>query len=151
MNGRGQLGPQGLEDLPMAIMAFIVAVASVIIFMDISASHLGESELNDMHDAGKRLAETLSGEAFKSELSRSYGSHVLDGEMIERASAEDPSLRSIAGSLEYLFWAEADCGARAWEFGEEPPESALSYGAPVTILLGGELHNGGITVKIWRR
>lgn len=70
---KGQMGPQGLEDLPMAVMAFIVAVCAVIIFLRLSAGHLEFSGDDDMHAAGKRLVETLSNEVFKSPESRVYG------------------------------------------------------------------------------
>lgn len=148
---KGQLGPQGLEDLPMAVMAFIAAVAAVIILMDVSSGHLSFSSADDMHNAGKRLAETLSGELFKSEESRSYGESVLDWDLVKELHQKDPMLRDLAGYLEYRFWARIHLESRALEFGEEPPEAALSYNNAVSALVGGSIYNGRVTIKIWPR
>ncbi len=150
LNRRGQLGPHGLEDLPMAVMAFIVAIASIVMFLDISTGQLTESALDDMHDTGKRLVETLSGGIFQTEISRSYGSKVLDERIIDDVCRSDSNLTGIAGFVEYLFRARIATESRSWEFGPEPPEHALAYGGYVTVLIGDRLENGGVEVKIWR-
>jgi hypothetical protein len=150
LNRKGQLGPQGLEDLPMVVMAFIVAIAAIIILLNISSGHTGFSRQDDLHSAGKRLAETLSGEVFKSEESRSYGA-VLDWALVERAHETDFTLQNIVGSVEYGFWAEMDIGSRRLEFGEKPPDAALAYSAPFSALADGVLLNGRITVKTWKK
>jgi hypothetical protein len=150
LNKKGQMGPQALEDLPMVIMAFIVGIASIIIFLDITSAHLTETHLNDMHDNGKRLVETLSGETFKSSLSRAYGNKVLDGALIEKTHQENPQLRDLLGAIEYSFWAKIQISWKKWEFGEDPPENGLVYGGTATVLLDGSLYNAEILVKIWR-
>ncbi len=150
LNRRGQLGPQGLEDLPMAIMAFIAAIALMIIFLSISLGQLTESALDDIHDTGKRLVETLSGEIFQTEVSRSYGSKVLDERRIKDIHESASNLTGIVGPIEYRFWAKISAGLESWEFGPRPPEAALSYGGPVTVLVSDRLENGEVEVKIWR-
>lgn len=147
MNKKGQIGPQGLEDLPMAVMAFMVAIASVIIFLNITSAHLGESGMYDEHKTGKRLAETLSGDMFKSEVSSSYGSNVLDARLIQQVHDSNPTLNNTLGSVEYGFWAKID----EWEFGEDPPNATQVYREVVTVLSEGILYNGEVIVKIWRR
>lgn len=149
MNRKGQIGPQGLEDVPMAVMAFMACVASIIIFIGVTSGHLAESRLDDMHDTGKRLVETLSGDLFKSELSRSYGDGVLDGALIEGMRGSD--LKNTVGSVEYAFWAEVSAAGDSYEFGEQPPETSLAYGGPVSVLLDGGIVNGEIRIRIWRR
>lgn len=151
VNRKGQLGPQGLEDLPMAVMAFIAAVASMIIFLNISSGQLNESRTGDMHDTGKRLFETLSGEAFKSDISRSYGSNVLDGGVLDETHDANRNLTGLLGSIGYAFRAEIGTESKSWLFGPDAPNTTLTYGGSVTLLIDGSLYNGDITVKIWRK
>lgn len=149
LNKRGQLGPQGLEDLPMAVMAFIVGIAAVIMLLDISSAHLTESKLNDMHNTGKRLVENLV-EVFKSDESGRYGDQVLDEARVNALHQADPSLRNVVGPVEYGFSAKVSYGSSELDFGGEPPAQALAYGGAVTVLSGGALKDGELTVKIWR-
>jgi len=151
VNRRGQLGPQGLEDLPMSVMAFIAAVASLIIFLNISSGQLNESRTGDMHDTGKRLFETLSGETFKSDISRTYGSNVLDGGVMDETYNANRNLTGLIDSIEYGFRAEIGTESRSWLFGPDAPNATLTYGGSVTVLMKGSLYNGDITVKIWRK
>lgn len=148
---KGQLGPQGLEDLPMAVMAFIVAIAALIILLNLSSGHLSFSQEDDIHSAGKRLVEILAGEVFKSDESRSYGETVLDWSVVKGIHATDPTLKNLVGSVEYHFWAAIDLGSRRLEFGGEPPETALSYGGAVSALVDGKIYNGEIIVKMWKK
>ena len=90
----------------MAIMAFIVGVGAMIIFLNLSLAHISDSKVDDMHNTGKRLVETLSGEIFKSEASRSYGSHVLEGNLISEIHSSDSTLQDLVGPIEYKFSAE---------------------------------------------
>ncbi len=149
MGRKAQLGPQGLEDLPMAVMAFIIGIAVLIIFFSIVNSRLTEAEVNDMHDTGKRIVEELSGEVFQSEESGSYGNGVLDIKVISKLYAENKSLKNIIGPIEYGFWASIGMGLQEWQFGSKPPKDALAYGGAVTILSGDLLYDGEIIVKIW--
>lgn len=137
------MGPQALEDIPMAIMAFLVGIAAMIIFLDVTSGHLTESRADDLHNAGKRLVETISGDIFQSEVSASYGSNVLDAELISLYSNES------LGSLEYPFWAEVRAGWLSWQFGQEPPERTFNFVNRVTVLTEEGLYNGIVEVKIW--
>jgi hypothetical protein len=147
---KGQLGPQGLEDLPLVIMAFIVAVAVIIIYLNISTNHLIESSDSDLYNAGKRLVETLCGEAFKSDTSRAYGSKVLDVSLIEDAD-EAGALEGIINTLEYSFRAEIETDYHTWSFGSEIPNDFMVFKERVTLLSGSALHDGKISVKIWKK
>lgn len=147
---KGQLGPQSLEDLPLVIMAFIVAVAVIIIFLNINTNHLMESSDSDLYSAGKRLVETLSGEAFKSDTSRAYGSKVLDASLIEQAGEAD-SLEGIINTVEYDFRAEIETDYNVWSFGSEIPNDFMVFKGRVTLLSGSALHDGKISVKIWKK
>jgi len=146
---KGQLGPQGLEDLPMTVMAFIIAVAAMIILFKVTAAHGEFSGVDDVHAAGKRLIEALSGEAFKSEESRAYGEEFIDWDVVKARHDEDPSLRGLVGYIEYSFWARVDKGSASLEFGEEPPNTTLAYAVPVPVLYGDEVYNGKVEVRIW--
>jgi hypothetical protein len=145
-NRKGQIGPQGLEDLPMAIMAFIVSVGALMIFVGISMSYLEESQHSALHGFGKRLVETLSGEAFRSEASRPYGSRVLDASLVE---GNYPN--GFETSAEYGFWAEVTGPGLKRELGEEAPEDSLAFSEGVTIFRDGCLENGQIVAKVWLR
>jgi len=151
MNKKGQMGPQGLEDLPMAIMAFIVAIAAIIIYLDIASAHLSEANMADMHNTGKRLVETFSSEVFNSDISRFYGGRVLDAKLIQVYYDKNSTLSGIVGSVEYKYWARIETELDSWEFGLDPPKRALMYGDTVTILSDGLLYNGRITLKIWSK
>lgn len=149
MNKRGQLGPQGLEDLPMAVLALIVGVAVLVVFFSIVTSRLTEVEVNDMHATGKRLVEELSSDLFESNESRSYGDSVLDGAMLDETHDMNPALDGLIGSIEYGFWAEISIGIKEWAFGAAPPETALAYGGAITVLSDSLLYDGEVVVKIW--
>ena len=151
LNKRGQLGPQGLEDLPMAVMAFIVAIMALIMLLNVSSGHLNFSQEDDMHNAGKRLVETVAGEIFKSEESRSYGENVLDWDIVKEAHARDPTLKNLIGYIEYDFSVVIDLSSRRLAFGASPPESALSYGGMVSALVDSKIYNGEVIVKIWKK
>lgn len=151
MNRKGQIGPQGMEDMPMSLMAFVVAVGAMVIFLGILSAKASDAGAGDMHEAGKRLSDALAGDMFKSSSSRSYGGSVLDGALIEEAWGADPGLRGSFGYIEYGWWARLEAGRKNWDFGENPPNSSLSYGGPVTILMGGVLESGKREVKIWKR
>ncbi len=150
MRAKGQLGPQGLEDLPMAVMAFIVGVASLLLLFGMVSDRLADERRSDIHDTGKRLAEQLSGSAFQSDDSSSYGEGILDGALIERIHDSNSTLEGLVGPVEYDFQAVIALDWRQWVFGSEPPENSLAYGGAVTVLIGGILYNGEVTVKIWR-
>ena len=151
MNRKGQIGPQGMEDMPMSLMAFVVAVGAMVIFIGILSARASEAGAGDMHEAGKRLSDALAGDMFKSPESRSYGGSILDGELINGAWDSDPSLRDSFGYIEYGWWARIEAGKKKWDFGVSPPNSSLAYGGPVTILMGGVLESGKREVKIWNR
>jgi len=151
MNKRGQLGPQGLEDLPMVVMAFIAGIAALIMFFSITSARLTEAELGDMHNTGKRLVEQLSGEIFRSELSRGYGDNVLDASLIDALSGTNTGLKDVVGPIEYSFWAEIETQDRSWTFGSGPRNGTLAYGGAVTVLSDDSLYDGEVIVRIWPR
>jgi hypothetical protein len=142
MNRRGQLGPQGLEDLPMVVMAFIAGIAALIMFFSITSARLTEAELGDMHNTGKRLVEQLSGEMFRSE---------LDASLIDARSGTDAGLKDAVGPIEYNFWAEIETQDRSWTFGSGPRNGTLAYGGAVTVLSDDSLYDGEVIVRIWPR
>jgi hypothetical protein len=117
--------------------------------MGISSAHMHQSSDDDLHNYGKRLVEMLSGEAFKSGESRSYGENVLDERLIEQAHTADSTLKGVVGSIEYRFSAQIRFAGRSFSFGEEPSEAAFRYGGHVTILSGSRLENGLIEVEVW--
>jgi len=132
-------------------MAFIVGIAVIILFIDITSSHLTETSVSERHETGKRLVETLSAEVFKTSVSRGYGNKVLDGARIEEIHTNNPQLIDLVGTIEYDFWAKLEISWKTWEFGEDPPENGLIYSEMVTVLLDGSLYNGKILVKIWEK
>jgi len=150
MDKKGQIGPQGLEDVPLSLMAFMTAIAFMILFFTIVSSRLTEAQVDDMHKTGKRLAEQLGGEIFKSERSASYGANVLDASLIDLTESSDKTLAGRVGALEYSFWARISAGPKQWEFGVSPPETTLAYGLPLTVLFEDFLEDGEVVVKIWR-
>jgi len=150
MLAKGQLGPQGLEDLPMTVMAFIVGVASLLILFGIVSDRLVDESRSDIHSTGKRLTEQLSGSAFQSDESSSYGEGILDGALITRIHTSNSTLSGLVGPVEYAFQAVITAGPGQWAFGSEPPKTSLAYGSAVTVLIDGILYNGEVTVKIWR-
>jgi hypothetical protein len=128
-------------------MAFIVAVGSIIIFLDISSAHLEESRDSDIYFAGKRLVESLSGEVFKSENSRAYGNKVLDARLIEDAESRG-ELETSINIVEYGFHARIETAGGDWDFGESIPDDCMVFSDTATIL-SDSLANGRITVWIW--
>lgn len=153
INKRGQLGPQELEDIPAALIAFMAMVAALVIMFNIYSSHISESGLGDMHEVGRRLADTLAGDVFKSQYSKSFGDLVLDGELLDEFSLVAHDLENVVGSVEYGFNGVVRADSDMWTFGESVPtdQTVLSYYRPVTILSRSALHNGGVEVKIWRK
>jgi len=153
LNKKGQLGPQELEDIPAALIAFMAMIGALMIIFNIYAGHISESGLGDLHEVGKRLADTLAGDIFKSEYSKSFGDLVLDKELLDDFSSDIPSLEDLVGSVEYGFNGVVRAGSTVWDFGEPAPsdETVLSYYRPFTILSGGSLYNGGVEVKVWRK
>jgi hypothetical protein len=145
MNRKGQMGPQAMEDVPITIMAFIAAVAAVILFINITSGYLSESKLRDMHDTGKRLVENVP-KVFESDF---VG--VLDAELLDGVSTDDPSLEGVFGPIEYGFWVQVKTKSRMWVFGQGPPRNSLAYGAAASVLSGTSLSNAEIIVKIWRK
>jgi len=150
LNKKGQIGPEGLEDIPFVLMAFIAGVLSLMLFFNLVESRTINSRTDDLHSVGKRLVEAISGESFKSNESRAYGDNVLDGNLLSDAQESDSSLKGLIGPVEYSFSAVVSTSFLNWEFGKEPPETALSYGGYTTILWGEELHDARIIVKIWK-
>lgn len=150
LDKKGQIGPQGLEDIPFVLMAFIAGVLSLMLFFGLVGARANNSRADDMHLAGKRLVEAISGEAFKSNESRAYGDNVIDGSLLSDAQESDSSLRGVIGPAEYGFSARVATSFLEWEFGKEPPETALSYGGYTTVLWGDELYDAQIIVKIWK-
>ncbi len=140
-----------MEDIPMSLMAFVVAVGAMVVFLGILSARASDAGAGDMHEAGKRLSDALAGDMFKSPASRSYGGSVLDGAAVDAAQESDPMLVDSFGYIEYGWWARIKAGRNKWDFGETPPNSSLSYGGPVTILMGGILESGEREVKIWKR
>ena len=153
LNKKGQLGPQELEDIPAALVAFLVLIGSLVIVFSIYSGHISESGLGDLHEVGRRLADTMSGDLFKSQYSMSFGGRVLDRAVLEELSLSDPALDGIVGSMEYGFNGVVRADLDMWEFGEPIPteQTVLSYHRPVTILSGNDLHNGGVIIKVWRK
>ncbi|MBN2517288.1 MAG: hypothetical protein JXB14_00425 [Candidatus Altiarchaeota archaeon] len=154
MNKKAQLGPQELEDIPTAAIAFLGLITALIILFNTYNDRLSESKVSDMHELGKRLSETLAGDIFASLDSLSFGDFVLDEEMLDRLEADAPALKDLVGSVEYGFYADvrADSG-RAWAFGEPVPggKTMFNYRQPVTILAGEVLYDGHIKLGVWRR
>ncbi len=149
LNNTGQLSPQSLEDLPLSLMVFLVSIAIVLFLFVLSTNHISTTDIDDLHNTGKRLVETLTSEVFVSPLSRSYGAMVLDGDEISRLHLLDPTLENTTGPIEYNFWVLVR-GDKSWEFGDPPKRRVLTYGTPVTILSHNSLYNGEVVVKIWR-
>lgn len=150
INKRGQIGPQGLEDIPFILMAFIAGTLSLMLLFGVVSARTTDSRADDMHSAGKRLVEAISGEAFKSNESRAYGDNVIDGSLLADAQESDSSLKGVIGPAEYGFSARVATSFLEWKFGKEPPETALSYGGYATVLWGDELYDSRIIVKIWK-
>jgi len=150
LNKKGQIGPQGLEDIPFILMAFIAGVLFMMLFFNLVESRALGSRTDDLHAVGKRLVEAFSGEVFKSNESRAYGDNVIDGNLLTDAQESDTSLKGLIGPVEYSFSVVVATSFLNWEFGKEPPETALSYEGYTTILWGEELHDAKIIVKIWK-
>jgi hypothetical protein len=145
---KGQMGPQGLEDLPIAILAFIIAITFIILFLGISSDHVSENQMADMHDTGKRIVDILVGDIFKSNYSTSYGSNILDAAVID--SIEPCKILDAIGPIEYYLYVEIHTPKKNWFFGTKPPEVTLSYARNVTVLKEGVLYDGEVIVRIWK-
>lgn len=145
---KGQLGPQGLEDLPLVIFAFITGISAVMLLIDISSAQVGDSEKILFHASGKRLLES-SKSYFQSDFSSAYGA--IDEGRLKDVRNLGINISRQMGYLEYAMNISVFFSNRSYSFGDLPNGPFRQYVLPVSVVSSSRLYNGRIEAKIWKR
>lgn len=146
----GQLGPQALEDIPVSLMALIMGMVIAILLFSTVFSNMDSSSRGELFSMGKRQVESRLFSLLSSEYSRTYGTRIIDAEVLESTTEED--IASVLDTIEYSYYLNISSWPISTEFGEKPSEDTVFvFMSPGSIYSNGAFYDASLTTYFWRK